>query len=284
LKDSLVQATIEQAEALAPRSRSQWERARREIRIGLRHRLAARVPTAADLLTERASEGRLFLGRRGAGDRVPALILPPTGSARRRGTLVVNPVSLQTNADRQHAALVSELRRQGHVVMVIEVLGTQADSPVPSERAGFFTTYNRSLIAERVQDVLTGLAFLRSLPGVRSVNLVGEGKLGPVCLLARSLDSTVARAAIDADAFEYRSDADEPPDRLLPGVLRFGGLRAAAALAAPGDLLLHHTGDALDPAWASKAYELWKQPDALRTSRTRLAPDEVVAWLTERET
>jgi len=76
--------------------------------------------------------------------------------------------------------------------------------------------------------------------------------MGPVCLLARAMDGGVSRTAVEGDRFEYAVDRNEPSERVLPGVLRFGGLRAAAALAAPGPLLLHHTGGALDPAWARR--------------------------------
>src|SRR5947209_20258287 len=103
--------------------------------------------------------------------------------------------------------------------------------------------------------------------------------MGPVCLLARALDAKVARTAVDADAFEYAVDRDVPVERTLPGILRFGGLRAAAALAAPGPLLLHHTGGALDPAWARQAYALAGHPGALRTSLERLPAEEVADWL-----
>ena len=67
----------------------------------------------------------------------------------------------------------------------------------------------------------------------------------------------------------------------LPGILRFGGMRAAAALAAPGPLLLHHTGGALDPTRARRAFELQGRPEALRVSASRLAPEALAQWLSE---
>src|SRR5439155_179207 len=112
--------------------------------------------------------------------------------------------------------------------------------------------------------------------GIRRLNLIGDGALGPACLLARALDAKVARTVVDADRFEYVIDREVPTDRVLPGILRFGGLRAAAALAAPGALLLHHTGGTLDPAWARQAYELAGHPGALRTSAERLTAAELV--------
>ena len=116
-----------------------------------------------------------------------------------------------------------------------------------------------------------GVGFLAEMEGRPS------GRVMPLALTA--LARLGHRGAVDADGFEYAADRDEPADRALPGILRFGGLRAAAALAAPGPLLLHHTAGALDPTWAQRAYELEGHPAAFRTSAQRLSADEVARWV-----
>lgn len=281
LKASLARMVAAQAEEMAPRTADQWRKARRTLEGGLRHRLAVRVPPRAQVLAETGSGERVLLGRRGAGDRIPGLLLAPVGPDRRQATLVVLPEGTAGLAAGDGAELVRQLREQGQQVLVIDPLGVGEHGPPPSPGTGFFTTYNRTLLAERVQDVLTSLAFLRSRRGVRAVHLAGVGAMGPVCLLARGMDPAVARTAVDADAFEYAVDRDETAERQLPGILRFGGLRAAVALAAPRPLLLHHTGSALDPAWARKAYELEGRPRALQTHEQRLSADAVARWLCE---
>jgi hypothetical protein len=208
-------------------------------------------------------------------------MMQPTGGTRHTATLVVSAGGIDELAHGEGVRLIGRLRESGQTVMAIDVLGVGEHGPTPAEGEGFVTTYNRTLLAERVQDVLTALVWLRSRPGIHQVNLVGEGAMGPVCLLARAMDAGVARTAIDADGFEYELERDEPAKMRLPGMLRFGGLRAAAALATPGPLLLHHTGGALDPAWARRAYELEGHPAALRTSEGRLGAEEVAAWLCE---
>jgi dienelactone hydrolase len=278
LKATLTRMVTEQAEALAPKSAGQWRRARALVRVGLRRRLAVRVPEGSDILTESGPEGRLVLGRSGAGDRIPAYLWPSDQTGGRAATLVVGP-EIGGNGEQSSSPLIRHLREGGQTVLAIGPLGVGEHGPASAPGDGFFTTYNRTLLAEQVQDVLTALAYLRGRPDLRDVNLVGEGSMGPVCLLARALDARVARTAVDADAFEYTADGEVPAERALPGILRFGGLRAAAALAAPGPLLLHHTGGALDPAWARQAYELAGHSAALRTSTERLPPEEVVAWL-----
>ena len=269
----------EQAEALSPHSAGQWRRARRTLRTGLQCRLAVRIPTAAEILTEPGSEGRIFLGRRGTGDRIPARLWPAARARSHTATLIVSPEGLVERGDAADAGVISRLCEGGQTVLAIDVLGVGEHGAALIPGGQFFTTYNRTLLAEQVQDALTALAFLRARRGIRRVNLMGEGAMGPVSLLARALDPSVARTAVDADGFEYAADRDEPADRALPGILRFGGLRAAAALAAPGPLLLHHTAGALDPTWAQRAYELEGHPGAFQTSAQRLSTDEVVRWL-----
>jgi dienelactone hydrolase len=281
LKATLGRMVAEQAEALAPRSAEQWRAARQTLATGLRHRLAVRVPASEELLAETEAAGRVFLGRRGAGDRIPGRLMQPTGGKRHAATLVVSAGGIDELARGDGESLVRRLQERGQTVLAVDVLGIGEHGPAPEAGKGFLTTYNRTLLAERVQDVLTALVWLRSRPGIHQVNLVGDGAMGPVCLLARAMDAGVAQAAIDADGFEYALERDEPAEMRLPGILRFGGLRAAAALAAPGALLLHHTGGALDPAWARLAYELEGHPAALRTSEGRLGAEAVAAWLCE---
>jgi hypothetical protein len=278
LKSTLARIVTDQAEALAPRSAAQWQRARSILRVGLRHRLAVRVPAPAELLVEGSPEGRVLLGRRGAGDRIPAFLRPGSDPRQTTASLVVSSEGVG-NEEAMSSPLVRRLQETGQAVLSIEALGIGEHGPPPAPGGGFFTTYNRTLLAEQVQDVLTALSYLRSRRGVRRVNLIGDGAMGPVCLLARALDGRVARTVVDADGFEYAVDREVPAERAIPGILRFGGLRAAAALAAPGPLLLHHTGGALDPAWARQAYELAGHPGAFTTSSKRLEADEVVGWL-----
>jgi hypothetical protein len=72
------------------------------------------------------------------------------------------------------------------------------------------------------------------------------------------------RFAIDANQFDTYSEEIYLQKLYIPGIVRAGGLRNAAALLAPGDLLLHNTGDLFDTSWLEDAYGLrhpdWAEP------------------------
>ena len=53
-----------------------------------------------------------------------------------------------------------------------------------------------------------------------------------------------------------------PPALDLPGLLQFGGLKAAAALSAPAPLRILHPGPGFAKAWPETAYELSGSPQA----------------------
>ena len=69
---------------------------------------------------------------------------------------------------------------------------------------------------------------------IREVSLIALGDSGPLALLARPLLTGIARTAIDLNGFDYGDGSTPVPPALdLPGVLGFGGLKAAAALTVP---------------------------------------------------
>ena len=117
--------------------------------------------------------------------------------------------------------------------------------------AGYTFGYNRSLLAQRVHDILTAVAFAKKLngsdvlgtQGTKTLHLVGFEKAGPWVLLARALcGDAVARTAADGNEFRFEKVRSVNDEMMLPGALKYGGLYALAALAAPGELYVpnHH--------------------------------------------
>lgn len=90
---------------------------------------------------------------------------------------------------------------------------------------GFALCHNRSILAERVHDLLSVVAFVRGWDKTRAVHLVGLGGAGVEALLARTIaGNAVVRAGIDLDGFSF-SQVREPNDEmLLPGGLKYGSI------------------------------------------------------------
>ena len=60
-----------------------------------------------------------------------------------------------------------------------------------------YHTYNQATMACRVQDILTGLAYLDQHLRVGKRHLVGQGEAGIWCLFARALTDGVSSTAVD---------------------------------------------------------------------------------------
>lgn len=73
------------------------------------------------------------------------------------------------------------------------------------------------------------------------------------------------RFAIDANQFDTSSEDTYLQKLYIPGILRAGGLKNAAALLAPHSLLLHNTAGLFDTSWMEYAYGL-RHPDRIEPS------------------
>ena len=230
-----------------------------------------------------------FMGWRNVGDRVPFTEFRPPNPPR-GAVLVVHPDGVSALAQdngRDPGPFVQQLLGKGLLVLSADVFitgladGEPADREPASGEHAYFSTYNRTPTANRVQDILTAVAWLRRTGGVASVSLVGIGAAGPWCLLACGLSPHIDRAVIDADRFETDSDEAYENRLFIPVLRRLGGLSAAAALATPAELYLHHTGHSFETDEIEAAYRAADALDRLRTQRTPADMPQVVAWIDE---
>ena len=90
------------------------------------------------------------------------------------------------------------------------------------------------MFAERASDVLTAIAFARKLGG-NNITLAGRGKAGAWVLAARALaGDIVARTAMDLGGFDFDQVRETTDEALLPGAVKYGGVRGLASLAGSG--------------------------------------------------
>ncbi len=187
-------------------------------------------------------------------------------------------------ADGKLAAPVKALTDAGFAVVAPDLLGVGEQTPdkaffVDPIYSGFTYGYNRSLLANRVHDVLTMIGFAQMLKA-KAIHLVGWDDFGPVAVLAKALaGSAVAKTAADLNKFQF--DKIELPNdpMLLPGAVKYGGLGAFLALAAPDPVLIHNHQGTGTGEWSKAAYSAAKAEKALKRVPEKMKAEDVVAWL-----
>jgi hypothetical protein len=163
-------------------------------------------------------------GRDQTGDRVAGVWFPGAGAP----ALVVHPDGAAA-ARRSPAA--QDLFRQQRPVLLIDAFQT-GDAKAPRDRSHrYFLTFNQSDDANRVQDILTAMAFLRSKAAGR-IELVGLGRAGIWCRFAAAVAPIEVTLATGLE--EFRGTDEDFLDRFnVPGIQAAGGWNAALSLTAP---------------------------------------------------
>src|SRR5262249_37139293 len=127
-------------------------RSKNELRDILRATLGADVDTN----TEASVKGRnIVLSRMGKHDHVTGAWIPGTGAP----VLIVDPGGASAALRSNLAHQVTESHRP---ILMIDPFRSDTKRVSRQRLDPYFLSYNRSDDAERVQDILTALAFLRS--------------------------------------------------------------------------------------------------------------------------
>src|SRR5439155_10418413 len=150
---------------------------------------------------------------------------------------------------------------------------------VDDKFAGYTFCYNKPLLAQRVHDILTAVAYVRGHEKTKQVDLVGLGEAGPWALLARGLcGDAVARTAADVNGFRFEKATKTSDPMMLPGALKYGGLSALSALAAPGELYIFNQQGTGMGRWTKAVYEAAGAADRLAKNDNGTVAD-AVKWL-----
>jgi len=230
---------------------------RKVVRAALRALVADDLPARGEVEATRETRTDLpggltlekaLLGRRGAGEAVPLVLLKPAGWD---GSVVLwvhpdgksslfgpggaaTPLA-ETLLEGRSAVAAADLFLTGEFTAGVPPATAPADRPTArSNRVGRYAGstdavyaygYDRSLLGERVHDLLSLVRLVKDRPGVGPIRLVAFGKAGPAALLARALaGDAIDRAAIDLDGFDFDRVTDPADELMLPGALKYGGL------------------------------------------------------------
>lgn len=258
LREYLTDVGKKQFESLIPANAEQLREYRRVVGAAARVILDERVPDqdalAVSSRTSDLAPGMVMtkgvLTRKATGERVPFASLAPPKSSR-SGTAVVwidgQGKSHLFGEDGQATAPVKKLVDAGHVVISADLFltgefvepGAEPAYPkVDQNYDGYTFGYNRTVVANRVRDLLAVLGGLsgNDTPPKR-VALVGTGDAGPWVLLAAGLaGDRVSETIADARGFRFSKVNSTSDPMFLPGALKFGDWPGLAALAAPQPL------------------------------------------------
>ncbi|HTU91047.1 MAG TPA: acetylxylan esterase [Gemmataceae bacterium] len=291
LRQYLTEQSDKQIEALLPKDEKGLAEYRRIFAAALRAMIHDELPDADQVKEVQRGETkehegysyrRYILTRKGQNERIPGLAL---WSPDFDGTVVIwihprGKASLFQ--DGKPVPAVKQILDRKSAVFAVDVFGTgelALDKPMPVDKtyAGFTFGYNRTLVAERVHDILTAIAFARNYENVTTVHCIGFDKAGPWVLLARGLcGDAVTRTAADYNDFRFDKVRTTGDEMMLPGGLKYS-LPALAALAAPGELYVHnHRGSGQG---LKAVYEAAGAKDKLQRTREKATDEKCVEWL-----
>ena len=275
-------------------TRLAWRSFARVYGVALRQLLmpAALGPATTETMATEARPGchieRLLLGRTAGGARIPALLFTPPGWAGARAAVVAHAdgKAALIGPDGAPGALLAGLLAGGWAVLAPDLFLT-GEYHQPWGRAGrdqsalYFTTYNWTDTALRVQDLLTTLAVLRERAPAAAFALIGRGEAGLWSLLARALLDEPLRVAADTVGFDRTSDQDYLDRLYVPGLRRAGDFLTALTLAAPAPTLLDRTRADFVPAEVAALYQVLGAASALRAIAAEADAAMILDWLAD---
>ncbi|MBN8248156.1 MAG: hypothetical protein J0L84_12020, partial [Verrucomicrobia bacterium] len=225
------------------------------------------------------------IGRTGRGDRIERRLLLPQGDQFRAAVVLVHPEGRAAIGPRgERAALAARLLEAQIPVMAFDAFqtGPAKDPTLPhyTPLAPLFTAYHRTLLQERVQDILNAVAYVRQVVRPRRVILVGDGAAGLWTLLAaRSADAVVA----DAGGLDPEDDRQLlGAETFVPGIRLIGGPDGAASLAAPRPLWIHDTESRFRTGITEKVYSAAEASDQLNVTPGAASESALFQWILAR--
>ena len=294
LRQLMAEASDKQIEALRPKDAKELDEYRRVIGTALRVMVHDDLPRpeeveAKEIGDRQEQDGvisrRYLLSRKGQGEQIPAVGMC---RANFNGTVVVwvDPAgksSLYKDGKLVPAAAKILDAKAGILALDVYDTGKLSLDKAPivdPKYAGFTFGYNRPLLAQRVHDILTAVAFVRGNEKTKQVDLVGWGEAGPWVMLARALcGEAVARTAADANDFTFKKVKATDDPMMLPGAVKYGGLYALTGLAARGELYLYHMDRAETEAWLASVYAVAGGSAHLVRNADKIDADAVAEWL-----
>ena len=262
------QDTIEKRK---PTNEAEHQKFTEEMSSALQHSLGLHLPNSSEVtLVEpegafpttyqtHYSAQHVVIGRKGIGDAIPAVLFrtePLVGHD--PVVVIVHPEGKEKLIDLETGEplpIITDLVSSDRKVLIIDVFGTGEHGEYErSENTKFFTTYNRTTAALRVQDILTTLLYFSTRGDVSEVSLIGIGEAGLWALLAAGF-TNIKNVVVDAAQFDNSHEDAYLKTLPIPSLRKVDDFRTAGTLVAPRNLIIHNTGDAFNTAWIEEVYQ-----------------------------
>lgn len=288
LTASLIESRKRQLADLAPRTATDLQRFKEAFSDAFRFSLLAQYPAKEDLIysiERQTDKGKLLfkttLSRSGYSDRVDISMLKNA----------IEPVKslvllLSTLATDDQNELVDQLLKSGHAVVTIKNFqGLQFTEEARKYR--YFTTYNRTDIANQIQDILTVLSYLNNKVAGKiqsggekiKVNVVAMGNAGLWALLARGLSPEVNKMAVDVAQFDNTNDEAYLKQVPIPGIRRAGDFQTAITISPLNPLYIHNTGSKFQTKNIAGIFRRLGKAGNFITQSTLIDNKKLVEWL-----
>ncbi|MEW6156433.1 MAG: hypothetical protein AB1813_03315 [Verrucomicrobiota bacterium] len=288
---SLVERAKDQLRAIEPTDSKSFDRFKKLMMPAWQRTLQVEIPERG--LQVQVGERRtlsgyihtpITLGRSGRRDRIPAVMISPSRDRHRLLIVLVHPEGKSAFLDANGVlkGLAKVLVDRGETILLLDTFltGELANATAAQARkyfANYFTTYNRTDLQERVQDLITACAFGQFHSKGRRVVLCGLERAGLWALLAAPVvDATIA----DVSALD--SESDEvllAQDLFIPGLRRVGGFAGAALLGAPNPILVHNSANKFSTDALARTYHALDRDDRMRIASGQLSDAEIAEWI-----
>jgi dienelactone hydrolase len=282
----LIETAKNQFDKSYPSGASGLDSFREKFGTALKYSLMAEYPDAGSIIASKpqvsplneqgkgGTKEEFFIARAGRSERIPIhLWKQPEAQTVNSIVLLLSSGSATDNS----GELTELLMKNGHTVA--SLMSFPGGRRVP-ENIKYFTTYNKTDEAHRVQEILTAIAYLKKRYGNARVSIVANGRAGLWALLARGFAPRIDRMAVDASKFDTSNDEEFLKYLPIPGIRRAGDFKTSVTISPLTPLFIHNTGDKFRTAAIAEVYSRFGRAADFKTQQTGITNTSLVAWLT----
>ena len=281
LSDQIIEAARRQLDEWQPADDTGLSKYRAVFGVGLRYSLMAEYPEPPSLISSKPQVSSLngvtkedyVISRADMSDRILVTIWKQEAANSSKALVLLITPETPGNKIANLAGLL--LKNGFQVAHTVPFPGGRKVPP----NIKYFTTYNRTDDAYRVQDILTAIAFLKKQYGDKQLNIVAQGGAGLPALLARGLAPSIEKMVIDAGQFDTASDEEFIRRLPIPGIRRAGDFSTAVTIAPLTPLMIHNTGRKFGIEKMKAIYSRFGKIENFKTQSTELTDSLLINWL-----